>query len=155
MATFLSLPAELLIEILSFITVSYPHLTMEEWMGYSIWRTIRLSIVSRVHPSLTDLARSLMVQEIQVERFGDPIQDTQLDRLSSPPWKTYTIKHLALRAVASEWKGETFLLRSPEDVSLFSQVVTVHCQGGSLDLRLLSLIKSMYLLALASNSQSA
>jgi len=155
MAPFTSLPPELLLDIVSAAaTFDLNLLSIFQNPEALRSRGQELSHLSRVHPSFTYMIRPFMVEHIEIERsFDHAIECRALSTLrwlNSPPWTSFKIKHLVLRGTyvapdqfSCRWSNRLpALLVSPADVRPFANVVWLLCDGGTVDLYLLSLIKS-------------
>jgi hypothetical protein len=126
MATILSLPPELLLDIFEIASSSlYPPM-------FFCSRAIQLSHLSVVHSRFTDPARSLMVQDIRVGHSA------RIDTiLSSSPWNQFTARYLKL-----DGRPGVKVFSSPSELRFFTSLVSLYCLGGAIDLTILTHIES-------------
>jgi hypothetical protein len=153
MATITSFPPELLLDILTDAVEveSFEHGSIY-WPRTFRSRSQQLGQLSLVHPCLTDPARSLMVQHVRADRYVEPERDLGFQQLvstlSSPSWNTFKVKYLSIQAAGYD-PSEPHrrgplpnLLTSLSDIQPFIHVVWLYCEGGKLDLLVLSHIRS-------------
>jgi hypothetical protein len=147
MATFLSLPPELLLEIFAIFCYTSPD---DQWRMYErlASRIRRLSRLSVVHSTWTPVARSLMVAEVQLCRSSKPQYDEQLalltQVLAQPPWNATKPQYLILAASTENGIRSPALFKDPTEIGPFAHLVWIRCRHAGIDLYVLSFIKSKF-----------